>query len=292
MIQQLGLAALRALAERGARVGWAATPAGGVRFAVRGPAGAQPMLLLHGLGDSLAGWAQVVGPLSRRYRVHLLDLPGHGLSHRPPDWRLGTLAGAVAHYARDLREPVLVGHSLGGWLALKLALSGAIRPASVALINPAGALLDREEWEPFRALVSARDRRGVARYLDRAFHRAPLALRLFPSPVIRAMWAESAQGILDGIAEDDFLLEAQLAALRVPLRLIWGARDRLLPEGSLAFFRRALPQADLVLLEDTGHLPHLETPRALARALLDGPTVVCGGPEGKKGGRSFVFQRR
>ena len=268
MIEQLGLAALRALAERGARVGWAATPAGGVRFAVRGPEGAQPLLLLHGLGDSLAGWAQIAGPLSRRYRVHLIDLPGHGLSHRPPDWRLGTLAQAVAHYARDLRKPVLVGHSLGGWLALRLALSGAIRPASVALVNPAGALLDREEWEPFRALVSARDRRGVARYLDRAFHRAPLALRLFPSAVIKAMWTEAAQGILGAVSEADFLREAELATLQPPLRLIWGARDRLLPEGTLAFFRRALPQAHLVLLPDTGHLPHFETPRALAHALL------------------------
>lgn len=268
MIQEVGLAALRALAERGARVGWAATPAGGVRFAVRGPRDAQPLLLLHGLGDSLAGWAQVVGPLSRRYRVHLIDLPGHGLSHRPPDWRLRTLTDAVAHYARDLRDLVLVGHSLGGWLALRLAVSGALRPSSMVLVNPAGALLPQKEWEPFRALVSARDRRGVALYLERAYHRAPLALRLFPAEVIRAMWAEPAQGILDGIAEDDFLLEAQLAALRMPLRLIWGARDRLLPEGTLAFFRRTLPQAGLVLLPDTGHLPHLETPRALARALL------------------------
>ena len=268
MIQELGLSALRALAERGARVGWAATPAGRLRFTVRGPEEAPPLLLLHGLGDSLAGWAQVVGPLSRRYRVHLIDLPGHGLSHRPPDWRLRTLGDAVAHYARDLPAPALVGHSLGGWLSLRLAVSGALRPASLTLVNPAGALLAREQWEPFRALVSARDRPGVQRYLDRAFHRAPLFLRLFPAEVIRAMWAEPAQGILDAIGPDDFLPEAQLAGLRVPLRLIWGARDRLLPEGSLAFFRRALPQADLVLLPDAGHLPHLETPRALARALL------------------------
>lgn len=268
MLQQLGLAALRALAEHGALVGWTATPAGAMRFAVRGPQGAQPLLLLHGLGDSLAGWAQVVGPLSRRYRVHLIDLPGHGLSHRPPDWRLRTLADAVAHYARDLRDPMLVGHSLGGWLALHLAVSGALRPASLALVNPAGALLAREEWEPFRALVSARDRRGVGRYLDRAFYRAPLLLRLFPSQVIRAMWAEPAQGILDGIEEEDFLREAQLAGLQLPLRLVWGARDRLLPEGTLPFFRRALPQADIVLLPDTGHLPQLEAPGALTRALL------------------------
>jgi pimeloyl-ACP methyl ester carboxylesterase len=210
VLQQLGLAALRAIAERGARVGWAATPGGAVRFAVRGPEGAQPLLILHGLGDSLAGWAQVAGPLAQRYRVHLIDLPGHGLSHKPPDWRLRTLEGAVAHYARDLRDPVLVGHSLGGWLAL----------------------------------------------------------RLFPSEVIKAMWTEAAQGLLGAISEEDFLLEAQLSGLRVALRLVWGARDRLLPEGTLAFFQRALPNAEVILLDKAGHLPHLEAPGQLAQAIL------------------------
>jgi len=80
------------------------------------------------------------------------------------------------------------------------------------------------------------------------------------------MSAPACQGILDSLSESDFLREVD--AVRTPLRLIWGARDRLLPDGTLEFFRRALPRAEVVLLEDAGHLPHIETPRALARALL------------------------
>jgi pimeloyl-ACP methyl ester carboxylesterase len=167
-----------------------------------------------------------------------------------------------------LREPVLVGHSLGGWIALRLVLSGAVKPAALVLVNPGGALLARELWDPFRALISARDRKGVARYLERAFHRAPIAMRLFPGEVMRMMWAEGAQGILDALVESDFLREAELASLRAPLTLIWGERDRLLPEGTFEFFRRALPDARVVLLPNTGHLPHLESARALVRALL------------------------
>jgi pimeloyl-ACP methyl ester carboxylesterase len=268
-VQQLALAVMRRIAERGARVGFWASPAGPLRFAVRGAADAPPLLLLHGLGDSIAGWAQVAGPLARRYQVHLLDLPGHGLSARPPDWRLRTLVSAVAHYASGLREPLLVGHSLGGWIALRLALSGLGDLRGVTLINPAGALLAREEWAPFRQLVSARDRKGVSRYLELAFHRAPIALKLFPGEVVKAMWAEASQGILDAVAEEDFLTAAELAPLTVPLRLIWGERDRLLPKGTLDFFRRALPGAEITLLEKAGHLPHIEAPRALARALLE-----------------------
>ncbi len=267
-MQQVALALMRRLAERGARAGWAHTPAGAMRFAVRGPADAPPLVLLHGLGDSLAGWAQVAGPLSRRYQVHLLDLPGHGLSARPPDWRLRTLLDAVAHYARALDRPLLVGHSLGGWLALRLALSGQLPARGVAVVNPAGALLAREQWMPFRALISAKDREGVEQYLRLAFRRPPFALRLFPGEVVKAMWAEPSQGILDALREEDFLRERDLGGLRLPTRLVWGSHDRLLPEGTLGFFRRALPSAEVVLLEKAGHLPHLEAPGALARALL------------------------
>jgi pimeloyl-ACP methyl ester carboxylesterase len=267
-VQEIALALMRRIAERGARVGWAGSIAGPLRYAVRGRSGARPVLLLHGLGDSLAGWAQVVGPLEREFQIHLIDLPGHGLSATPPDWRLQTLGSAVAQYARELREPVLVGHSLGGWLALRLALSGAVRPSGIALINPGGAMLSPELWAPFRELVSARDRKGVARYLKSAFHRPPVALRLFPGEVIRAMSTPACRGILEALSEPDFLREAELAALRAPLRLVWGARDRLLPEGTLDFFRRALPRADVVVLENAGHLPHIERPRALASALL------------------------
>ena len=269
-MRKLALALLRAAAEHGARVGWAASPSGRLRFAVRGPAGAEPILLLHGLGDSLAGWARVAGRLSHTRETHLLDLPGHGLSQRPPDWRLQTLANAVAHYASALRSPVLVGHSLGGFFALRLVLSGAIAPARLVLVNPGGALLDRAEWAPFRELISARDRQGARRYLEQAFHRAPLLLRLFPQQIIELMWAEPSQGILDALAESDFLREGELSSLRAPARVIWGARDRLLPQGSLEFFRRALPRAEIIVLPDAGHLPHLEAPRELADAILAG----------------------
>ena len=86
--------------------------------------------------------------------------------------------------------------------------------------------------------------------------------------VIKAMWAESSQGILDAVGESDFLREAELASLETPLRLIWGERDRLLPEGTLEFFRRALPRAKVILLPNTGHLPHLESARALNNIVL------------------------
>ena len=276
-MQDLALAVLRRIAEHSARVGWASSPAGPLRFAVRGPEGATPLVLLHGLGDSLAGWAQVAPLLAKKFRLHLLDLPGHGLSGRPPDWRLGTLAAAVASYAEALREPIVVGHSLGGWIALRLALSRAVCPRGLVLVNPGGATLARELWAPFRDLVSARDPAGARRYLAAAFHKPPIALRLFPREVIKAMWTDAARGVLDAVVEEDFVRDAELSTLTglsarggaLPVRIVWGARDRLLPAGTLDFFRRAIPHAQIRLLEDAGHLPHFEAPRALAAAIAE-----------------------
>jgi len=275
-VRQIALDLMRAWAEWGTpfdgvspvEVGWAPSPAGPLRYAVRGRPEARPALLLHGLGDSIAGWAQVAGPLSRKLQVHLVDLPGHGLSARPKDWRLETLTQALAAYARRLRDPILIGHSLGGWLAVRLALCGAVKPSAIALVNPGGALLSRDDWAPFRQLVSASDRPGVARYLEHAFRRPPLLLRMFPGEVSSAMSAEACRGILDALSEGDFLHDSELALLNAPIRLLWGAHDRLLPAGTLDFFRRALPGAEVVVLPASGHLPHLEAPRALARALL------------------------
>jgi pimeloyl-ACP methyl ester carboxylesterase len=267
-IPSLATALLRRVAERGARVGILH----GLRFAVRGAVGAPELLVLHGLGDSIAGWARVLGPLSRTHRVHIVDLPGHGLSPPPRDFRLATILEPLARYADGLAAPILVGHSLGGWLAARLALLQGTPSNGVpqrtarglVLINPAGALLPEAEWTRFREIFDRGDARA---YLERAFHAAPIALRLFPGEIARALSSSATRAFFAGAAREDFLRDAELASLRMPVRIIWGERDRLLPAGSLPFFRAHLPRAEIVLLPRAGHLPHLESPGELARAI-------------------------
>jgi pimeloyl-ACP methyl ester carboxylesterase len=259
-LQSLALALLRRTAERGARVGFLHD----LRFAVRGSPSAPELLLLHGLGDSMAGWARVVGPLSRTYRVHLVDLPGHGLSPAPKDFRFATLLDPLARYATGLRAPVIVGHSLGGWLATRLALMPGTAARALVLVNPGGAVLAETEWRAFRDLLERADARV---YLERAFDSAPLALRLFPGEVARAMSSPATRSFLAAVVKEDFLRDADLASLKIPVRIVWGERDRLLPAATLPFFRAHLPAAEIVLLPGAGHLPHLEAPGELARAI-------------------------
>jgi pimeloyl-ACP methyl ester carboxylesterase len=256
----LATALLRRLAEHGASVG----TLHGLRFVVRGQAGAPELLVLHGLGDSIAGWARVLGPLARTHRVHVVDLPGHGFSLAPRDFRIGTILEPLARYAAGVAAPVLVGHSLGGWLAARLALLPGCNARGLVLINPAGAVLPEGEWTVFRELF---ERADAAAYLERAFHAAPIALRLFPGEIARAMTSPATRAFLAAVSREDFLRDAELASLRMPVRIIWGQRDRLLPGGSLPFFRTHLPRAEIVILPRAGHLPHLEAPAELARAI-------------------------
>ena len=264
-------ALLRVAAELFGDSGYFEAPQGRLRWSARGSKHAPALLVIHGMGDTLGGWAQAAPALAAKYRVHLLDLPGHGLSDAPPDYRFSTILAAVAAYARTLRRPVLLGHSLGGWLAVRLAADPTIDAAGLVLVNPAGMLPPQSLWEPFLKLVQPKgkaDKDGARRYLEVAFHTPPPLLRLFPGEVLRAMDSKAVAGFLAGLAEEDFLRPGELRALRLPVRLLWGESDRLLPAGTLDFFRQNLPAHRFVPLARAGHLPHLEAPLRLARAVL------------------------
>jgi len=265
--EPLALSVLRKLAEIGGDVSSLETPAGRVRVSSRGPRGAPELLVFHGLGDSIGGWAQASIPWLRKFRVHLVDLPGHGLSDAPPDASQETMLSALRVVGKRFPDARLVGHSLGGWLALKLILDGSISPHELVLVNPGGATLPRAEYESFAALTQAADAEGARKYLRAAFHSPPKALELFPGAVLKAMRSPAISNFLKAVKEKDFIAPGELKKLAMPVRLIWGESDRLLPKGTLPFWKQELHGARLVLLEKAGHVPHLERPFALASAV-------------------------
>ena len=94
-----------------------------IRYVVAGEG--PPVLLIHGFGAFIENWWSNVRPLSERYRVYALDLPGHGLSDRPvPDYNLSFFTEVIAGFmeAVDIGRAHLVGHSMGGFLCLNLAM--------------------------------------------------------------------------------------------------------------------------------------------------------------------------
>jgi pimeloyl-ACP methyl ester carboxylesterase len=234
--------------------------------------GSGPVIVcLHGAGDQAGTWARVADNLLKGHTLVLPDLAGHGQSAPPKgpitagDVYLG-LEAVLAGQAKS--GPVtLVGNSLGAWMAMRhpewvlrvVAVNGGPLAGPPSTINLLPAT--RQEARAAMAGLRAPESRAVPDYvLDdmvRQGRKGPLA-----------RFAATAASMGDWVLD-----EAQLSTLRVPVWLLWGAADQLLP---LAYAHRmlaCLPEARLIPLERCGHVPQQEAPRrflaALDRALTE-----------------------
>jgi pimeloyl-ACP methyl ester carboxylesterase len=225
-----------------------------------------PVLLLHGAGGSAADWPAEARTVAGR-RILAVDLPGHGASPGPPLPSVAALAEAMAGFLEDLGAgPALVaGHSMGGAIALWMALKHPAAVSALALVSTgarlrvAPALLaglvapgafpatveTLVEWElgPGAAPV-LRDRQR------RALHRA--------GPTVT-------HG--DFLACDAFDASARLGAVRVPALVLCGSEDRMTPPRLSRSLAEGLPAARLEIVPGAGHMLPLEDPGAVARAL-------------------------
>jgi pyruvate dehydrogenase E2 component (dihydrolipoamide acetyltransferase) len=237
-------------------------------------------VLVHGVGASRRIWEPVLPRLAVARRVICVDLPGFGES--PPvgeGFDLAAVADRVAAIAGVPRFD-LVGHSLGGAVAVALA---ARRPDAVrrlVLVAPAGlAPRPARVAEALGALAAPAShvRRVLGGpFADRASARRAMfgmtvhdAGRLHPDAA-RLMLEASAtatrvgEGVREAVAAD---LREALAASRIPLGLLWGESDRIVAFGGLDQLVRLRPDALVETLPRTGHVPQLERPAAFAAAL-------------------------
>lgn len=223
----------------GARVRW---HAGG-----EGP----PLVLVHGLSGSWRWWGRVLPALAERYECHLLDVPRFGAAFRPQataEWL------AAWRDAAALDRPRLVGHSLGGEAAARLAALEPERVEALALVSAVGMPSGRHPLALAPPLLALLGRTRPPFLLRLVLD----ALRTGPAALLRgAGYAARAD------------LREQTAAIVAPTLLVWGSRDRVVPLRLAEEWQRLLPAARLVVLEGAGHLPMVERPRELAEALLE-----------------------
>jgi pimeloyl-ACP methyl ester carboxylesterase len=233
-----------------------------------------PIVLIHGLGDNALTWALAIELLAPGREVYAIDLPGYGLSGLAPAHpcaSLGEMCDVLAAFLRDIvgRPALVVGNSMGGWLAVRLAQAAPDLVREITLINPGGAYLEGQpSWEPFRSAVAVPDLRTTRQVIRQVLGFVPAALLYFAQhsiqerfqrQVVRAFVAQASEG--------DFLSAEELRALQTPTSQIWGLDDQFLPAGSREFFTAHLSHAALQEIPHCGHLPQREHPLRVARFL-------------------------
>lgn len=250
-----------------------------------GGEGDTTLVLLHGAGDQAGTWARTVTPLVERYRVVIPDLAGHGKTD-PREGPIGVdqvLATATATLdACCSDEPVvLVGNSLGGWIAFHIALNRPDQVERIVALN--GGPLRQEN--PTVNLFPAN--REEARETMEALMGA--SAEQLPGTVLDDVVRHTRTGPAARLAETademaPYLLEGRLGEVTTPVDVIWGEADELLP---LAYARRlvdGLPAARLATIPDCGHVPHRECPTLVVERILNAlnqapPEPVAAGAE-------------
>lgn len=251
--------------------------AGGVRWHVQVAGNGPVLLLLHGTGASTHSWRDMLGPLAERFTVVAPDLPGHGFTTPLPRPTLPAMARAVAALTAALGLPpaMIVGHSAGAAIALRLTLDAAPLPVvafngallpfpglAAKLFPSLARLLFVNPLVPQIAARQARSRATVARFLARATGSAldargiDLYARLFAQPGHVA-------GALGMMANWDLAaLAADFGRVAAPLLLVYGDRDAAVPPSVARRVARSIAGAATRALPGLGHLAHEEQPQA------------------------------
>jgi pimeloyl-ACP methyl ester carboxylesterase len=278
---------------------------GGVPLRVRisGPFDGTPILLIHGIARSLEDWTEshdllVTG--SGGYRVISTDLPGFGYSRKGAERPgLAAFARAMAALleAAGVTEPAhVMGNSLGGAVAMTLAVERPDKVASLTLVNSVGFGSEVNisalpmtygvlaQLPGLRARFGPKAREAGANTIRDLFHDRSLATsaqlkhagHLAKQPDFRATFLGTSAtlgapivGVRSGWRRD---LLARVSASDIPVLVVWGDDDKILPPHHLEAAAAAFPKARTHLYADTGHMPQVEKAEefaALAAAFVD-----------------------
>jgi pimeloyl-ACP methyl ester carboxylesterase len=238
-----------------------------------------PLLYLHGAGAG-GRWLAFEERLAARFAVLAPSHPGHGASPAA-DW-IEHISDLAFHYL-DLLDTLglerihVVGASLGGWIAAEMATMASPRLASMTLIDPVGIKV--EGWiYPFLFGME------LPQLVGTVFHNPMAALALAPSDMsidtLAILYRQNTA--LARVAWSPYLynplLRRRLPRISAPTLLCWGAHDRLAPLVCAEAWRKEIPGAVLRVFEESGHVPHLEEPEAVAAAVIE----FCAGREGSR----------
>jgi pimeloyl-ACP methyl ester carboxylesterase len=251
------------------------------RVAGSGPA----ILLIHGIGDNSTTWSTVQSKLAQRFTVIAPDLLGHGKSDKPrADYSVAAYANGMRDLLSvlDIERVTVVGHSLGGGVAMQFAyqfpqlverliligaggvtkdVNIALRIASVPLGSEALAVLRLPLVLPALQVIG---RIGGALFGSTGVGRdIPDVLRILedlPEPTASSAFARTLRAVVDWRGQVVTMLDRCYLTESVPVQLIWGSRDSVIPVAHARMAHAAMPGSQLEVFEGSGHFPFHDDP--------------------------------
>ncbi len=226
-----------------------------------------PLVLVHGLAsNALQDWGRLVAPLARRYHVYAPDLPGFGRSARPADadYSIPMQVEALRAFlgAVGVSRARVAGISMGGWIVARLAGEHPELVERLVLVAPAGMRPDDNAAIPVEALLP-HDEAGVRRLIATIRHKPPAA----PSFLVRDILAERlreewiVRRALESMRPGKDWLNGTLGHATMPVLIVWGKQDALLPVAYAAPLQAEFKHATLTVLDGCGHVPMADCPQ-------------------------------
>jgi pimeloyl-ACP methyl ester carboxylesterase len=249
-----------------------------------------PIVLIHGVAGRAAQWDETMLLLAERHTVIAPDLLGHGESAKPRgDYSLGAFASGVRDLlvGLDIERATVVGHSLGGGIAMQFAYQFPERCERLVLVSSGG--LGQDVSPILRAatlpgseivlpLLAHARVLAVASLVPRAF--GLIGFRAGPDMTeiahgyqslsnaeARSAFIHTLRAVIDPTGQRVDASDRLYLASRMPTLIVWGERDRIIPYEHAYNAHEGMPGSRLELFESSGHFPHLDRPIEFARIL-------------------------
>jgi len=230
-----------------------------------------PLVLIHGLGSRGEDWSTLIPSFTAAgFHVYAPDLLGYGQSSRPDvDYSIGLEESVVVDFmhAMHLQHADVIGWSMGGWIAMKLALDHAPMVDRLAVYDTAGTYLPAE-LPP--GLFTPDDVAGVKRLFD--------VLEPEPRTVPAFIEADSLRKLqknswiinrsLDSMIGGRYLLDFRLGGLKQPMLIMWGGADHLIPPSVGAALHQLVPHSVFHVVEGCGHLAPAECSKPFVESTI------------------------
>jgi len=253
--------------------------------------GDRVIVLIHGWSGFSEYWLPGISALASQYRVYALDLVGHGRSDKPP--RASYRASDLAHFVKEfivtlnLERASLVGHSLGGAIALQFALQFPDLLDGLVLVDSAGLgkelpfllrltsipRLGELLWRrPSRRALALGQRMQVADPAVITDEWLDFVYQLAAQPDLRLALLKTLRGMCNLFGQrSDFVtpIVTGLASIRCPTLVMWGQHDRIIPVTHAQVAVKGIPNTRLQVFAHCGHCPMLEQPHAFNQAMQE-----------------------